>query len=213
MVQMMGGNMTAQTQALRMTGQAAPRAGAVAGLRGRIAPLIAGLAELVPQAGGARERSVVRAPFTGEAIGSAPACTAEDVALAVERARAAQHAWAETSLEYRRAIFLRYHDLVLDHQEQLLDLIQIEGGKARRHALEEIFDVAINCALLRLSRGRVSASPSPPAPSADPRPGLGISPPRGRGRHHRAVELPVDRSDIGRHPGAACRQRCSAEAR
>ena len=45
---------------------------------------------------------------------------------------------------HRRAIFLRYHDLVLDHQEQLLDLVQIEGGKARRHAVEEIYDVAIN---------------------------------------------------------------------
>ena len=56
----------------------------------------------------------------------------------------AQHAWAETPLSHRRAIFLRYHDLVLDHQEQLLDLVQIEGGKARRHAVEEIYDVAIN---------------------------------------------------------------------
>ena len=64
--------------------------------------------------------------------------------LAAERARHAQHAWAETPLAQRRAIFLRYHDLVLDHQEQLLDLVQIEGGKARRHAIEEIYDVAIN---------------------------------------------------------------------
>ena len=133
--------MTVQTLAPHM---AAARIGDVTGLRARIAPLIAGLDELVPQAGGARERSIVRAPFTGEAIGSVQACTAEDVALAVERARASQHAWAETSLEYRRAIFFRYHDLVLDQQEQLLDLVQIEGGKARRHAVEEIYDVAIN---------------------------------------------------------------------
>ena len=116
---------------------------ATAGLRARIAPLIAGLAETVPLAG-PRDRRLVRTPFTGEAIGSVPACTAEDVALAVERARAAQRAWAETSFSYRQAIFLRYHDLVLDHQEQLLDLVQIESGKARRNAVEEIFDVAIN---------------------------------------------------------------------
>ena len=135
--------MTAQTLTPQMAAPAATRVGDVTSLRARIAPLIAGLDETVPLAG-PRDRSLVRAPFTGEAIGSVPACTAEDVALAAERARAAQQAWAETPLAHRRAIFLRYHDLVLDHQEQLLDLVQIEGGKARRHAIEEIFDVAIN---------------------------------------------------------------------
>jgi len=135
--------MTAQTLTLQMTAPAAARVGDVTGLRARIAPLIAGLDETVPLTG-PRDRRLIRAPFTGETIGSVPACTAEDVALAAERARAAQQAWAEISLADRRAIFLRYHDLVLDRQEQLLDLVQIEGGKARRHAMEEIFDVAVN---------------------------------------------------------------------
>jgi succinate-semialdehyde dehydrogenase / glutarate-semialdehyde dehydrogenase len=135
--------MTAQTLTPTLTALAAARVGDVTGLRARIAPLIAGLDETVPLAG-PRDRRLIRAPFTGEAIGSVPVCTAEDVALAAERARHAQHAWAETPLAHRRAIFLRYHDLILDHQEQLLDLVQIEGGKARRHAVEEIYDVAIN---------------------------------------------------------------------
>ena len=111
-------------------------------MRARIAPLIAGLDGTVTLAG-ARDRSVVRAPFSGEAIGSVPACTADDVALAAERAHVAQRAWAETPLARRRTIFLRYHDLLLDRQEEWLDLVQIEGGKARRHAVEELFDVAI----------------------------------------------------------------------
>ena len=132
--------MTVQTLAPQMV---AARIGDGAGLRARVAPLIAGLDETVPLAG-PRDRRLIRAPFTGEAIGSVPVCTAEDVMLAAERARHAQHAWAETTLAQRRAIFLRYHDRVLDHQEQLLDLVQIEGGKARRHAIEEIYDVAIN---------------------------------------------------------------------
>jgi succinate-semialdehyde dehydrogenase / glutarate-semialdehyde dehydrogenase len=136
--------MTLLTEFTPTRGQAQTGAKDAAGLRGRIARLIAGLDGLVPQAGGARERSVIRAPFTGEVIGSVPACTADDVALAAERARVAQAAWAETSLAYRREIFLGYHDLVLDRQEELLDLVQIEGGKARRSAVEEIFDVAIN---------------------------------------------------------------------
>ena len=132
--------MTVQTLAPRM---AAARIGDGTGLRARIAPLIAGLDETVPLAG-PRDRNSIRAPFTGEAIGSVPICTAEDVMLAAERARHAQHAWVETTLAQRRAIFLRYHDLILDHQEQLLDLVQIEGGKARRNAIEEVYDVALN---------------------------------------------------------------------
>ena len=135
--------MTAQTQTLLGTAQGVSRTGASASLHARIAPLIAGLDETVPLAG-PRDRRLIRAPFTGEAIGSVPVCTAEDVMLAAERARHAQHAWAETTLAQRRAVFLRYHDRVLDHQEQLLDLVQIEGGKARRHAVEEIYDVAID---------------------------------------------------------------------
>ena len=135
--------MTAQTLTLQMTAPAAARVGDVIGLRARIAPLIAGLDETVPLAG-PRDRRLVRAPFTGETIGAVPVCTAEDVALAAERARAAQRIWAETPLSHRRTIFLRYHDLILDHQEQLLDLVQIEGGKARRNAVEEVYDVAIN---------------------------------------------------------------------
>ena len=43
----------------------------------------------------------------------------------------------------RRAILRRFHDLVLARQDEILDLVQIEAGKARRHAFEEVLDVAI----------------------------------------------------------------------
>ena len=79
--------MTTQTLTLQMTAPAAARVGDVIGLRTRIAPLIAGLDETVPLAG-PRDRRLIRAPFTGEVIGSVPACAAEDVALAAERAHA-----------------------------------------------------------------------------------------------------------------------------
>lgn len=93
---------------------------------------------------GHREQTMVQMPFTGEVLGSVPICTAEDVRLAIERARQAQPAWASTSLAERRAIFMRYHDLLLAHQEELLDLLQLEAGKARLDALDEVFDVAVN---------------------------------------------------------------------
>ena len=92
---------------------------------------------------GPREEIEVEQPFTGGRLGTTPACTAEDVAAAIERAREAQRAWARTRFAERRAILLRYHDLVLDRQDEILDLLQLESGKARRHAFEEVLDGAI----------------------------------------------------------------------
>ena len=82
-------------------------------------------------------------PLTGAPLGSVPLSTPEDVAVAVDSARAAQRAWARTPVELRERIFLRYHDLVLDRQVQLLDLVQLESGKTRRQAFEEVADVAL----------------------------------------------------------------------
>ena len=83
------------------------------------------------------------APFTGSPIAVLPISTADDVGVAVERARVAQREWSRRSLTARARPFLALHDLVLDHQDELLDLIQIESGKARAHAFEEVADVAI----------------------------------------------------------------------
>ena len=47
-------------------------------------------------------------------------------------ARAAQRTWAATPWRERAAVLLRFHDLVLDRQDEVLDLIQLESGKARR---------------------------------------------------------------------------------
>ena len=92
---------------------------------------------------GERGRMEIDQPFTGEALGTVPRCTPEDVGAAMDRAREAQAAWARTSFAERRQVLLRFHDLVLDRQDEILDLIQIESGKARRHAFEEVLDVAI----------------------------------------------------------------------
>ena len=54
------------------------------------------------------------------------------------RRRGAQRTFAD-----RARIFLRFHDLLLERQDEVLDLIQWETGKARRHAFEEILDTAI----------------------------------------------------------------------
>jgi succinate-semialdehyde dehydrogenase/glutarate-semialdehyde dehydrogenase len=90
-----------------------------------------------------REGMEVEQPFTGGLLGVVPRCAVEDVAPALARARAAQAEWVKTSFEQRRAILLRYHDLILSRQDEVLDLVQLESGKARRHAFEEVLDVAI----------------------------------------------------------------------
>ena len=42
----------------------------------------------------------------------------------------------------RSKVLLRFAERLLDRQAEVLDLIQLENGKARRHAFEEIIDVA-----------------------------------------------------------------------
>src|SRR3954452_1923862 len=93
--------------------------------------------------GGDREMNEVEQPFTGRPLGWTPISKPEDVEAAFERARKAQRAWRQTSFAERRAVLLRFHDLVMERQDEMLDLLQIEGGKARRHAYEEALDIVI----------------------------------------------------------------------
>jgi succinate-semialdehyde dehydrogenase/glutarate-semialdehyde dehydrogenase len=88
-------------------------------------------------------RTANHTPFTGEKLADLPESTPEDVATAFERARAAQPAWAATPVRARAAVLLRFHDLVLSRQAEVLDLIQLETGKARLHAHEEVQAVAV----------------------------------------------------------------------
>src|SRR3954451_14295621 len=90
-----------------------------------------------------REPVEIEQPFTGELLGTVPKCDPDDVRAAAERAREAQKSWGQTSYAERKRILLRFHDLVLGAREEILDLLQIESGKARRHAFEEVLDVAI----------------------------------------------------------------------
>lgn len=84
------------------------------------------------------------APFTGEPLAELPVSTHEDVTRAYAVARAAQVGWAGRQVRDRARVLLRLHDLVLARQDEVLDLVQLETGKARRHAFEEVVDVALN---------------------------------------------------------------------
>ncbi|GHE42938.1 succinic semialdehyde dehydrogenase [Streptosporangium violaceochromogenes] len=84
----------------------------------------------------------ITAPFTGEKLAELPLSTAADVSAAHVAARVARRAWAALPVRERARPFLLLHDAILDRREEILDIVQWETGKARRHAFEEVLDVA-----------------------------------------------------------------------
>ncbi|WP_280911494.1 succinic semialdehyde dehydrogenase [Streptomyces sp. SAI-208] len=88
-------------------------------------------------------RTANHTPFTGEKLADLPESTPEDVEKAFAAARRAQAVWEQTPVRQRAAVLLRFHDLILERQAEVLDLIQLETGKARLHAHEEVQAVAV----------------------------------------------------------------------
>jgi len=96
----------------------------------------------------------VFSPLTGQPLAHIPQSTVADVAEAYARARRAQESWARTPLAERAAVLLRLHDLVLDRQEDILDLIVWESGKARKHAFDEPLHIALTARYYGRTAGR-----------------------------------------------------------
>ncbi|MFN8197342.1 MAG: aldehyde dehydrogenase family protein [Nakamurella multipartita] len=83
-------------------------------------PLAQRLAGLITASGGPREAA--SAPYTLTPTVELPRSTGADVPAAFTRARAAQRDWAQWSpAGERSAVVLRFHDLLLDRQDQVLD--------------------------------------------------------------------------------------------
>ena len=89
------------------------------------------------------ETAPVESPLNGQPVAHVPQSSEADVRQAVARARRAQESWARTPLAERSAALLRLHDLVLDRQEEICDLIGVESGKARKDAFLELAHVAL----------------------------------------------------------------------
>lgn len=101
---------------------------------------LAELAVLVTATGAGRLE--IRTPFDGSVLGTVPRSDIDDVAEAIRRARAAQVAWAARSPRSRAEVMHRFARLVLDRRDSVLDLIQLESGKSRLDALEEVLDAS-----------------------------------------------------------------------
>ena len=90
-----------------------------------------------------RRHLQLRSPVTLEPTGELTCASAEDVADAIARARAAQPAWAATSMKERQAIVYRALEIVLERQDEIIDTVVAETGKARTDAMSmEVFSVA-----------------------------------------------------------------------
>ena len=91
-------------------------------------------------AGGAT--SVATSPYDGLPTAEVPVSSATDVAEAARSARAAQRAWAVVPWSACARVVLDFHDLLVERQDEVLDLIQWEVGKARFSAWQEVLQVA-----------------------------------------------------------------------
>lgn len=87
---------------------------------------------------------VVEAPMTGQTIGWVGSGDAELVDKAFAAARRAQQSWVHVPFSERKRIFLRFHDSVLKNRDLLADMVQLESGKNRTGAFDEVLDVANN---------------------------------------------------------------------
>ncbi|OZM74550.1 succinic semialdehyde dehydrogenase [Amycolatopsis antarctica] len=97
------------------------------------------------------------APFTGQPVGTLPQATDAGARAAFARARRAQPQWAALGVHHRQRVLARLHDLVLDRQREVLDLIQVEAGKARLDAFDEVSATALVAAHYARHSARILA--------------------------------------------------------
>ncbi|WP_029252235.1 succinic semialdehyde dehydrogenase [Paraoerskovia marina] len=96
-------------------------------------------------------------PFTGAPLVTFPTSSDDDVELAFSRARAAQPSWAATALRERTAVLRRFADLVLERQTEVLDIVQMETGKSRTSAFDEVAYCSVAARHFSVRAGRYLA--------------------------------------------------------
>ncbi len=74
-------------------------------------------------------------PATKRVLGEVAAATPADVKERIARARRVQPEWARTSFEERRRVLTTISDHVLEHADELVEMIVRDAGKTRENAL------------------------------------------------------------------------------
>ncbi|KAG6962651.1 hypothetical protein JG687_00007025 [Phytophthora cactorum] len=100
----------------------------------------------------------VISPATGQVIGKCALSTDEDVKLAVAKGQEAFKEWRQMTVKTRAAIMLKFHALMMQHQDELADIVVKENGKNRTEALASVLKgnetVEYACSLPQLVQGR-----------------------------------------------------------
>jgi succinate-semialdehyde dehydrogenase/glutarate-semialdehyde dehydrogenase len=85
----------------------------------------------------------VHEPGSGKLLGEVRVSTPQEVRQTVQQARAVQSEWARRPIAERRAVLLRFKDLVLQRVDELCDHLTRENGKTRNESLfMEVLPVA-----------------------------------------------------------------------
>lgn len=84
------------------------------------------------------ETFAITNPATSEIIGQAPLMGAEETRAAIEAADAALPAWKNMLAKQRAIVLKKWHDLILENQEDLALLMTLEMGKPLAEAMGEV---------------------------------------------------------------------------
>ncbi|MFC4560221.1 CoA-acylating methylmalonate-semialdehyde dehydrogenase [Virgibacillus kekensis] len=77
-------------------------------------------------------------PATGEVIAHVPVSSQEDVDHAVETAYQSFQQWKEVPVPKRARILFKYQQLLVDHWDELAEIVTVENGKSLKEAKGEV---------------------------------------------------------------------------
>lgn len=80
----------------------------------------------------------IKNPVSNEVIGRVPALTQEEINQVFQTAFDAQKSWAQMPLLERIAILNQWKELIVEHQQEIVDLMVLEVAKTKSAALSEI---------------------------------------------------------------------------
>jgi len=110
---------------------------------------------------GAEDKTTdVRNPATGEVIAKVAAATSPEVETAIVSAAAAFEIWSNYSLAKRSAVLFRFRELLVEHTDELAEIVTREHGKVLSDAKGEIGRglevVEFACGIPQLLKGEYS---------------------------------------------------------
>lgn len=77
-------------------------------------------------------------PANGEKVGTVPNGGTEEATKAVEAAAAAFQSWSKTTAYERSELLMKWHDLLIEHKEEVGEILTKEMGKPLAEAIGEV---------------------------------------------------------------------------